>query len=75
VSDSIHGSAMVTPTPRRKARRENWWVLIRFRFRVRRSRLIDCSQFNRRNMDVKQLSMMPPRAMVGMETDAEAEGK
>src|SRR6266404_1338078 len=31
VSDSIHGSAMVTPTPRRKVRRENWWEFIELR--------------------------------------------
>ena len=28
VSDSIHGSAIVTPTPRRKVRRENWCILM-----------------------------------------------
>src|SRR5436190_7895744 len=35
VSDSIHGSAIVTPSPRRKVRRENWCVLICSMFDVR----------------------------------------
>ncbi len=30
VSDSIHGSAIVTPTPLRNVRRENWCVVIGF---------------------------------------------